>query len=104
MGNFRHEPSDNAFYLQIEEEHAYLWYSRKQGALSLDRVFVPPDHRGQGWAAKLTEKVLQYCQRNNLKAIPSCGYVRDQFRPNNPQYDDLFVERATPPGADFLDA
>ncbi len=102
MARLKHEPSDNAFYLRIEEETACLWYSRKKGCLSLDRIFVPPDHRGKGWADKLTRKVLQYCRRNNLSPIAGCGYVRDRFLPENPEFKERFVDRDPPPGAEFL--
>lgn len=101
--NIEHNPTEQSFGVRLDDEYAYLEYSRVEGALSLDRVFVPPSFRGQGIAAELTESAFRYCQNNDLKVVPVCPYIKDQFLPEHPEWKSLVREDGGPgKGAEFL--
>lgn len=101
--NVEHNPSEGNFGIRLDDEYAYLWYSRKQGALSLDRVFVPASQRGKGVAEALTQAAFQYCQKNDRKVIPVCPYITDKFLPDHAEWKHLVLEDTGPDkGDDFL--
>lgn len=98
-----HVPSDNHFGVRLDDEYGYLQYSRKQGVLSLDRIFVPPDQRGKGIAEALTQAAFRYCQKNNRQVVPVCPYVKETFLSEHPEWDDIVDEDTGPgKGAEFL--
>jgi predicted GNAT family acetyltransferase len=98
-----HVPSDNHFGIRLEDEYGYLKYARKSGALSLDRIFVPPDRRGEGIAEELTRAAFRYCQKNGKTVIPVCPYIKDSFLPDHPEWQDIVSEDEGPGyGAEFL--
>ncbi|MFB6355639.1 MAG: GNAT family N-acetyltransferase [bacterium] len=98
-----HNPSEKNFSIKLNDEYGYLWYSRKSGALSLDRLFVPPSRRNEGFAEDLTKAAFQYCQRQNLQVIPICPYIKNTFLENHPEYSSLIAEDGGPPeGYEFL--
>jgi len=98
-----HNPSEGNFGTRLDDEYAYLSYSRKAGALSLDRVFVPPSQRGKGIAEALTRAAFQYCRKNDRKVIPVCPYIKDKFLPEHPEWNDLVIDDPGPgQGAEFL--
>ena len=98
-----HVPSDNHFSVRLGDEYGYLRYSRKQGALSLVRIFVPPDRRGEGIAESLVQAAFRYCQKNDRRVIPVCPYIKETFLPEHPEWNDLVDEDPGPgKGAEFL--
>jgi predicted GNAT family acetyltransferase len=85
----RHEPSAKRFAARLNDKIGYLSYEIA-GPKSLDyaHVFVPPEHRRHGIAAKITKTALDYAQSNGFSVIPSCPYVALYIR-NNPEYKTI---------------
>lgn len=48
---------------------------------------VNKEYGGQGIAAKLVDKLVEYARENNKKIIPSCPYIRAKF-----DKDDCFAD------------
>ncbi len=62
---------------------------RRQG----DRVVIPhvetfPEHRGQGYAARLMDGVLAQIRAGGAKIVPLCPFAAAHIR-DNPEYHDL---------------
>lgn len=70
-----------------------LTYKNKgHNIIIVDHTYVPDEFRGQGIAAKLTEKIVEYAKKNNLKIIPQCPYVKRVFDKNE-EYQQLEYKR-----------
>ena len=74
----RHDPDAMRFTLEMGGAEAYLQYGElESGALDFRVVFVPPELRGAGVAARLVAHGLAYARERQRDIVASCGYVRD---------------------------
>lgn len=81
------------FYADIKGgEQAVLEYSRRGDVLDFYHTFVPPSQRGKGLAAKLVLAGFKYAQDENLKVIPTCPFIANDFLSRFPQYQTLIVK------------
>ena len=86
-----HDRDHFRFYLEIDEEVAYILYKIVPGGiLDFYKTFVPKILRGQGLGDKLMQAVIEYAQKNELKIQPSCSFVENYFS-KNPDHTDLMV-------------
>ena len=54
-------------------------------------TFVPPECRGGGTGARLVCHGLEWAQRQALKVVPGCPYVKTVVK-RYPQYKELLTE------------
>jgi len=59
-----------------------------KNVINFYHTFVPEKLRGKGIAAKLVEAGLNYAEKNNLRVIPDCSYVRVYIQ-RNEKYEHL---------------
>ena len=78
--------TDNLFYIgNLEDPLAKLEFNIKNNTLLINSVEVTPQLRGQGIAADLVEKALEYSKVYELEILPICSYAKDYIlkRDNN---------------------
>lgn len=86
--NVLHDAAGQRF-VAADDPRVELTYARgSDGALHYHHTFVPPELRGAGRAAALTEHALRYARDHGLKVVPSCPYVASYIR-RHPEYRDL---------------
>ncbi|MDL2211915.1 N-acetyltransferase [Erysipelotrichaceae bacterium OttesenSCG-928-M19] len=56
--------------------------------IDINHTYVPDEYRGQGYAALLLAKAVEYAKEKNKKIIPSCPYARRAFEKNE-EYQEL---------------
>ena len=72
---------NDLFYMEdIENPTAYIKIERDEdGDLRVVSTFVDDSLRGQGIAGKLTQEVISYAEKENLKIVPVCPYTVKYF-------------------------
>lgn len=70
------------FLKENDETIGYVDYDLFENELRINKVYVMPSFRGQGKAQILMENILEYSQKNGLKAIPICSYAISYFEKN----------------------
>jgi predicted GNAT family acetyltransferase len=85
----RHEASAQRFAARLGNKIAYLSYEvPEDDTVNYAHVYVPPEHRNRGIAAKITRFALEHAREKRLAVIPGCPYVADYVR-KHPHYDDI---------------
>ncbi|MCB0765400.1 MAG: GNAT family N-acetyltransferase [Flavobacteriales bacterium] len=74
------EEDSRQFVMRVGEYRARMEYDRNPDRIFLTHIEVPPALEGQGVAAVLTEKVLEWTENNRLSLVPSCPYVKNYLR------------------------
>lgn len=67
---------EDKFYMGKEEPLAEIKFTVLNKEIYIEHTYVNGPLRGQGIAAQLVEKVLEYAKENNLKVVPICSYVK----------------------------
>ncbi|HEX8548686.1 MAG TPA: GNAT family N-acetyltransferase [Cytophagaceae bacterium] len=84
-----HDLKFKKFYANIDGKQCWLKYSIKNGIfMELEVLFIPISLRGVGLAKKMIEQAISYAEKNFLKIIPQCSYIRSFFEVNF-QYNHL---------------
>ena len=84
-----HDQKDHKFYRIIDGEEAHLTYHMTdENVINFNHTYVPPAHRGQGYAAELVKYGLDFARQKNYSVIPSCSYVASFIRRYD-EYEDL---------------
>ena len=87
-----HDKDQQKFYFIENGKECYVKYIIDNlKTFNILKVFVHPDLRNQGLAAKLTKAALDFAKGNNLKVIPTCSYA-DYFILRNKEYQELLFE------------
>lgn len=61
--------------LDGEREVGYVTYSISEGTMDIEHTVVLPEMRGQGIAARLVDRALDFARDEGLKAVASCSYA-----------------------------
>jgi uncharacterized protein len=86
-----HDSEHKRFVVWTAAGGADLRYEEpRPGVLDLLHTFVPRDSRGEGIAESLAESALQYARDQDMRVIPTCGFVQ-KWIDANPEYSDLVV-------------
>lgn len=84
-----HDSGNHKFYLIKDGQESYAFYRMQdKETMNIFRVYVPPEQRHQGLAAKVAKAALDYAMKNNLKVIPSCSYTAFYIE-RNKEYGSL---------------
>ena len=87
-----HDEKDFKFYVQIEQDEAYIDYRWYQDKLILLYIFVPPPFRGKGISNVLIQHALQFAREKGAKINIYCPYIAKYVR-SHPEYHDLLENR-----------
>jgi len=81
---FFHEEDANRYVLRINGQLiAIVDYRINGNAISFTRTFTTPSHRGQGYAAEITNFAATDVETNSTRhIIPMCWYVGEWFDKN----------------------
>lgn len=76
------QETDNKFYIgedasAPQAEITFIY--RDEHTIDVNHTYVSPELRGGGVAKQLFNRVIDKAQRENLKIIPTCSYVKLQF-------------------------
>jgi len=74
----------NKFYLKLDGKEAFLKYEIKDGnIIDFVTMYVPREFRGKNIAEAIAKEALSYAEKNNLKVIPTCRFMKTFFKKNN---------------------
>lgn len=73
------------FELHIGDEFGFLIYELDAPRITLVHTEVPESMEGKGVASALIEKVLMYIEKEGLKLVPVCPFVR-AFLKRHPEW------------------
>lgn len=80
-----------SFYINKEgKQIAELDFDIKNNILNAYHTGVRKELEGQGIAAKLFDKLVEYARENNYKIIPSCSYILVKFRRRPEEFADVW--------------
>jgi len=78
---FSNEPDASRYALRDGDDLlATVDYSSNGHAISFNRAFTSPAHRGQGLAARIVEYAVDDVEKtSDLRILPMCWYVGEWF-------------------------
>ena len=85
--------NDNRGSFFIEKDNrqiAELDFEIKAGVLNAYHTGVRKELEGQGIAAQLVNKMIDYARSNNYQVIPSCPYIEMKFKRNPSEVEDIW--------------
>lgn len=86
---------EQRFMLQFDDATAFIDYKvGKSGAIYLVHTEVPEELEGQGVGHKLVRESLAMIEKDELKIIPLCPFVRSFIKNNLSDYTHLLAEGA----------
>lgn len=87
----RHNTDRNRFETGVDGHECVLDYTLENGAIAMNRVYVPRPVEGRGIAGALTRHALEYSRKQGLKVIPNCPYVAAWIE-RHIDYQDLVAD------------
>ncbi|TKK69387.1 N-acetyltransferase [Ilyomonas limi] len=72
--------AQHRFEMNIDGEYAFIIYRQSGNTVNLIHTEVAQPLEGQGVAATLVKKTLQYLEEHHLNMVPSCPYVQHYLR------------------------
>jgi hypothetical protein len=90
-----HDAAAQRLELVVDGQTAHLDYQIAGDRLRLIHIEVPPEIQGHHHAEELARAGLEYAQRERLRVVPICPYVRT-FLTHHPEYLPLVDEHWIP--------
>lgn len=75
MTKFTDNTAKKRFELVLDGGTAIADYQREDGNLSINRVYVPEELRGQGAAGQIMAEIVKAAAKTGEKIIPVCSYA-----------------------------
>jgi predicted GNAT family acetyltransferase len=89
MDAVTHDPEQQIFFVEHEEEHAYLSYQIiSDSVLEYAHTYTPNEIRGKGIATRIIKFSLEYARSEGIQIVPSCPFVAAYIE-RHPDYSDL---------------
>lgn len=82
MSDVTDNKTQSRYELQAGDHLAVADYRLEGQKLAITHVFVPPELRGGGVAAKLMAGVVEDAKAQKLEIIPICGYAAAYMKRN----------------------
>lgn len=79
----------NCFYIGDFDNPDALIHFIEDDIITIDHTYVSEKLRGQGIAALLLEKVVEYSIQKNKKILPICSYAKEKLAKE--EYKDLVI-------------
>ncbi len=86
-----HQPDQHQFQLYVHGQTAWVDYRMRGNIMYLVHAEVPYRLRGRGVGKELVEKVFEYLEAHDLKAIPVCSFIRTVAR-RHPKWSQVYPE------------
>ena len=80
------------FEITVDGHTGFLRYAKTADRIELIHTEVPPELGGRGLGGELAKAALEYAQREGLRVIPSCSFVKT-YLDRNAQYAPLLAAR-----------
>ena len=87
----RHNEGQNRYEIEDAGVLAVADYEFVNGRQVFTHTWVPPEHRGRGYAEALVRTALNDARHNGRKVVPSCSYVA-KFIERNEEYRSLLAD------------
>jgi predicted GNAT family acetyltransferase len=84
--------ANHQFRFYIDGLVAFIDYGQQGDDLVLLHTEVPPKLEGQGVAAALVKRTLEYAEENGLKVIPRCTYVVAYLK-KHPEWERIVAKK-----------
>jgi len=75
MTKFTDNTAKKRFELELDGGTAIADYQRDGGTLSINRVYVPEELRGQGAAGQIMAEIVKAAEQAGEQIIPVCSYA-----------------------------
>lgn len=80
------EVTSNNINLIVEDERVgYILYDEADDFLVGSHIYVNPEERGNGYAGKLIEYLVQFAKEKNRKIMPTCPVIKRTLETNYPE-------------------
>lgn len=80
-----------SFFINRDDRQiAELDFDLKDNILNAHHTGVRKELEGQGIAAKLFDKLVEYARENKYKIIPACSYILVKFRRRPDDFADVW--------------
>lgn len=81
--------NENKFYAFVEDRECHLCFEiLPEGSIRFTSTYVPHGIRTKGIATELAKFAFDYAQKNNLRVIPKCVFIR-RFIEKNPHLKEM---------------
>lgn len=91
----KNNTEEQRFMLQLDDAEAFIDYkTAKSGDLYLIHTEVPDEMEGQGVGHKLVRESLEIIDRDDLRIIPLCPFIKSYLKDHMEDYKHLLSERA----------
>src|SRR4051812_3298945 len=80
LPNVVHNEQAHRFEAAVPSGTAHADYRRVGSELQMIHTEVPDSSQNRGVAAALVTTAFDYAQKNGLRIVPMCGYVRSYMR------------------------
>lgn len=77
-----------ALYDENNELVGESTFSASETTWIIDHTYVNDALRGNGYASKLVEKIIENAREANVKIVPLCPYAKKEFA-KHPEYSDV---------------
>lgn len=75
MAKFTDNTAKKRFELELDGGTAVADYRREGSTLSINRVYVPEELRGQGAAGQIMAEIVKAAEQAGEKIVPVCSYA-----------------------------
>jgi len=87
-----HDEQRNCFFSTVRGKVSQLEYSIKdKRILDFYRIYVPPELRGIGIAAKITAKGMEIARDKGFLVRATCPYVANFIHTHTSEYNDIIL-------------
>lgn len=83
--------ADHRFEIQVGKYMAFIEYKQNGNTVTLVHTEVEPELEGKGAGTAVIEKTLNYIEKNNLKLIPICPFVKAYIQ-HHPEWERIVDE------------
>lgn len=88
------ENKKGSFFIENDngDQIAELEFEIENNILDAHHTGVRKELEGQGIAAKLFDKMIEYAQNNNYMVKPTCPYIEMKFKRAQPKLNDIWFQ------------
>lgn len=84
--------ADQKFFTLVEDRECHLCFEiLPEGSIRLTSTYVPGSIRTKGIASEMARYAFEFAEKENLKVIPRCGFIR-RFVDKHPHFKSLLKD------------